>query len=204
MNIVFREVRAWPGEVTAPNRRQRSRFKAAVDVVGRVRAELHRLGAARATISGYWSHAQLKRDGAGPYADARPVSPGIVLEWERGSTQYRLAGDRFLTWQDNLHAITAILEGIRKMERYGVSSGQLLEGFRALPAKAGEHAMTPDEAALLLGGDDEVLASAILVDRRLVEVYAKVRRAEWHPDNASTGDAERFVLVDRAVTLLNS
>lgn len=202
VNIVFREVRSWPGDVTPPNRRKRSLFKASVDVVGRAREELRRLGAARATISGYWSHAQLKRDGAGPYADARPVSPGIVLEWERGSTQYRLAGDRFLTWQDNLHAITAILEGIRKMERYGVSSGQLLEGFRALPAKAGEHVMTEEDAAFLLAADEDVIAAAILSDRRLVEVYARVRRAEWHPDNVSTGNPEKFVSIEKAVAVL--
>jgi hypothetical protein len=200
--LLFREVRQWPGTKTPREKRQRSRFKAAVDVVGRLSRELQRLGAARATISGYWNHSQLKRDGGGPYADARSSDPGIVVEWERRGRQYRLAGDRFLTWQDNLHAIAAVLEGIRQMERYGVSSGQLLEGFRALPAQAGESIMSEEDAARLLAGDD-VLAAAILMDRRLVDVYAKVRRAAWHPDRAG-GDAAKFVLIEKAVAVLGT
>ncbi len=82
-------------------------------------------------------------------------------------------------------------------------SGQLLEGFRALPASAGETVMSAEDAAFLLADGEDTIAMAILHDPRLVEVYAKVRRAEWHPDREG-GDAARFVQIEKAVAVLQS
>lgn len=201
MQILYREVRQWPGNKTPQQRRQRAPFKARADVFGELFRELKRLGAARATVSGFWQSRDLKRDG-GPYADARPKEPGIIVEFERSAQQYRFATDRFPAWQDNLHAICLVLEGVRRMERYGVNSSQLLEGFRALPAQAGQAVMSEQEAADLLADRDPVIAAAILVDRRLVKVYEQVAMKKAHPDQGGSDHA--FVRVKEAVRVLTA
>lgn len=199
MKITFRSVRQWP-EDTPERAAIHAPFKRKVNLVGELRTELQRFRAANVRVSGYWKLGSFTRDGQ-LYADARAEKPGVILEFERGSTKYRLFTRRFGTWQDNLYALTKILEDMRRMERYGVSTGQLLEGFRALPGStAAEVAMTREDAAMLLADQDETIAAAILHDPRLVDVYARVLRDRHHPDKG--GDSEQFVLVGLAVDAL--
>lgn len=187
ITIRFQEVRAWPGEKTPSCRRNRAPFKAhATKLWDLLDRELHKVNAKDVTLSGYWRQRDFKRDG-GVYADARPTEPGVVLEFVRGKDRMRFACDKFPVWLDNVDAIARALEALRMVDRYGVTSGQQYEGFKALPSPS------PSTEAPF-----DLLARWAGVPRESVTLVELVRRAKRraHPD--AGGSHEAFVAVAHA------
>jgi hypothetical protein len=60
-------------------------------------------------------------------------SPGVILSFGSVHGPMRYATDKFRHWKDNLRAIAKSLEGLRMIDRYGVSgSGQQYKGWKAI------------------------------------------------------------------------
>lgn len=68
-------------------------------------------------------------------ANARVEHPGVVLVvTDRDGAQLNFATDLYLYWQDNVRAIALGLEGLRRLERYGITrGGKQYTGWKALP-----------------------------------------------------------------------
>lgn len=193
VSIRYQEVREWPGEKTPVWKRQRAPFKAhATKLWDLLDRELHMVNAKDVTLSGYWRARDFKRDG-GIYADARPTEPGVVLEFVRGKDRMRFACDKFLVWLDNVDAIARALEALRMVDRYGVTSGQQYEGFKALPA--GVDVANPTNLALTITSWAGVPAGTpITMD------LVRRAKAKAHPD--AGGSHADFIGVQEAARRL--
>lgn len=194
---VVQEVREWPGQKTPSHNRKRAPFKAnwgrTLDVLGR---ELRHLNAGEVVLFGYFSARHIRRDGQ-LYADARPTEPGVVLEFKSRTkgTRFRFAADTFGYWQDNVDAIARSLEALRMIDRYGVTSGQQYEGFKALPSH-GSTTMTTENAK------DTIRRYAPSEGGTVSEMAIRIARAKAHPDRGGSHDA--FVQVQEAERTLKA
>lgn len=133
---------AWPvGWVrTLPGRRKVATFstKQATDgrlsvraATLRLQGEIDRLGARGATLS---TNVQLRLDGA-PRSDQEPADPGAAVYFTFKGRATVFACDRYRRVADNIAAIAAHIDAIRRIDRYGVGSlEQALAGYKALPA----------------------------------------------------------------------
>lgn len=192
VTIRYQEVREWPGEKTTGWLRVRAPFKAhATKLWDLLDRELHMVNAKDVTLAGYWRPRDFKRDG-GVYADARPTEPGVVLEFMRGKDRMRFACDKFLVWLDNVDAIARALEALRMVDRYGVTSGQQYEGFKALPSGAGPSADVLSRTIRLWSQTSDA-------EPVTVEMVRKAK-ARAHPD--AGGSHEAFVAVQDAAKRL--
>jgi len=133
---------AWPaGWVrTMPGRRTRATFstKETLDQrltvilgVKRLERELDALGAARPTLS---TNVELRLDGR-PRSDSEPSDPGVAVYFGFKGKATVFACDRYTRVADNIAAIAAHIDALRRIQRYGVGSiEQALAGYKALPA----------------------------------------------------------------------
>jgi len=200
MAITYREVREWPGPKTPSYRRTRAPFKAhATRLWDLLERELQRVSARDVVLYGYWRARDFRRDG-GVYADARPTEPGVVLEFLRGKDRMRFACDRFPVWLDNVDAIARSLEALRMIDRYGVTSGQQYEGFRALPSPAAQ-GFDSREAALAFLREVSGVVLDWPIDPDALKQAERVAKSRTHPDHG--GDPALFHRVVRAVELLD-
>ena len=155
------------------------------EAVGRVQAELGRLGAKDTVIS---TDLELRRDGL-PYSNQpKPADPGAAVYWRVGDVHRSIAIDCYDRIADNLAAIAATLEALRAVERHGGAEilDRAFTGFDALPPPAG-------------GAWWEVLG--VMPNARPTEIKAAYQRMRSvaHPDNGGT--CERFDAVQRAYEL---
>jgi hypothetical protein len=142
---------AWPaGWVrTLPGKRQRASFRqvrteavnGAIqkrDVVvsvfvatQRLEAELDRLGARHPTLS---TNVELRLDGR-PRSDIEPTDRGVACYFVFKGRATVFACDKWDRVADNIAAIAAHIDALRRIERYGVGSlEQALAGYKSLPA----------------------------------------------------------------------
>jgi hypothetical protein len=134
---VWRPLSSWPGERTPASERRKAPFE------GTWRHTLnlleHELGELEATqivfeLAGI-TEADLKLDG-GIRANAKVDDPGVVVSFQSRHGPLRYAVDTFTDWRQNLRAIALALQGLRRMEVYGVAkSGEQYRGWRALEAR---------------------------------------------------------------------
>lgn len=97
----------------------------------RLEAELERLRATRPTLS---TNVELRLDGR-PRSDQEPRDPGAAVYFEFRGKATVLACDRYFRVADNIAAIAAHIDALRRIERYGVGTiEQALAGYKALPA----------------------------------------------------------------------
>lgn len=192
-----REIRAWPGKKRERHQQSRAPFKAnwgrTLDLLKR---ELRQLDAREVVLSGYFESRHIRRDGQ-LYADARPTEPGVILEFysRAKGMPFRFAADRFAFWQDNVDAIARSLEALRMMNRYGVTSGEQYEGFKALPSQGST--TTTTEAALAT-----IRRYAPHTNGAVNEQSIRVAKAAAHPDRG--GSHEAFVAVAEAEKALRA
>ena len=67
-------------------------------------------------------------------ANAKAAHPGVVLNLTTRHGPLTFATDLYWHWQSNVRAIGLGLEGLRRLERYGITrSGQQYRGWSALP-----------------------------------------------------------------------
>ncbi|MDP3793478.1 MAG: J domain-containing protein, partial [Candidatus Uhrbacteria bacterium] len=109
------------------------------DGVGRVRAELERLGVHDDDVI-VSTNVRIRLDGFPRSGEPKPQDPGVCVYWQKsGKDPMRcMAVDRYTEVADNLAAIAATLEAMRAIERHGGAAilDRAFTGFAALPAPA--------------------------------------------------------------------
>jgi hypothetical protein len=189
-----RPIETWPGKRTP--HRSRSPFKTSWSHVLHVlERELKHLRARDVVLRLAVRDAHLRNDGQ-LRADARPAEPGVILEFlsTAKGIRFRFATDRYGFWQDNVDAISRSLEALRMIDRYGVTSGEQYEGFRALPSQ-GTTTITTEDAK-------EMIRRYAPSANGDWAVAALVARSASHPDRG--GSDEAFVNVTAAIQTLKA
>lgn len=184
---------AWPsGWVrTIAHRRQLARFSTNKSLSGqlsvavatdRLQAEIDRLGAIGVTLS---TNVELSLRGL-PRSDVEPHDPGVAVYFSFKGRATVFACDRWNRVADNIAAIAAHIDAIRRIERYGVGSlEQALAGYKSLPAD------TAADWRAVFGFPKEAAPSLDELDK----AYKRVAR-EKHPDVG--GSDEEMSHVNRA------
>jgi hypothetical protein len=190
---------AWPmGWIrTQPHKRQRAAFRkvetsyhqgangqyavkdnkvlSVIVSVQRLEAELDRLGARNVTLS---TNVELRLDGR-PRSDSEPKDPGAAVYFAFRGKATVFACDRYTRVADNIAAIAAHIDALRRIERYGVGTiEQALAGYKALPA---------DSAAnwrQVFG-----FSSTELVTPKMVTEAHRRKAIDNHPDKGGTDEA---------------
>lgn len=97
----------------------------------RLEDQLDRLGATVPTLS---TNVSLRLDGR-PRGSEEPADPGAAIYFSFKGKATVLACDRYLRCADNIAALAAHIDALRRIERYGVGTiEQALAGYKALPA----------------------------------------------------------------------
>lgn len=132
----------WPAgwRRTDRYRRQRAAFstKKAADgklsvalATQRLEGEVERLGGRNAVLS---TNVSLTLSGR-PRSDETPTDPGAALYFTFKGRATVLACDKWDRVADNIAAIAAHIDALRRVDRYGVGTiEQALSGYKALPA----------------------------------------------------------------------
>lgn len=173
-----------------------------------LREELHKIGARSVVLKTFHPEKAHRRDGF-IRVDARaPVHPGVILEFEKpergeGGVHYvkiHLPCDTYRLWEDNLRAIAMVLEGLRMIDRHGVSQGAQYQGYLALPPKPGE--MTLEEAAAFLAEHGEVPGADGTLPKfqSFAETAYKTAAKKLHPDKG--GNDKEFAKLEKAMSMI--
>jgi hypothetical protein len=159
---------------------------------------------------------QLRTTDGMPYARSRPHTPRVVLSFTLpGIGPIRYPCDTFTDWEDNVRAIALGLEALRKIDRYGITTGrrEQYRGFTALPPGASaEEYLDPDAAArVLLTHDPQVagldsaavdqVVGIVLASPAFAAGVAKRALAAIHPDREK-GNTKAFQKAERARAVL--
>jgi hypothetical protein len=97
----------------------------------RLERQIEMLGGKNPTLS---TNVSLRLDGR-PRSEGEPTDPGAALYFSFKGKPTVFACDRFLRVGDNIAAIAAHIDALRRVERYGVGTiEQALAGYKALPA----------------------------------------------------------------------
>jgi hypothetical protein len=119
------------GRHSPPNSRAK-RPVSVTDAIGRVQAELDRIGARSPVLS---TNLELRLDGLPRSSQAEPADRGAALYFQLGGKPHCLPCDTYKRVADNIAAIAAHIEATRAIARHGVASvAEMFAGFRALPA----------------------------------------------------------------------
>lgn len=170
---------------TAPSARRHATFRTSF---AKARSNLiHQISLLGGKDCIFSSDIPRRRDGL-PYAGARPASgdPGIAAYFTRHGKQLCFACDRYLTVDDNMHAIALTVEALRGISRWG--TGDMMEaafrGYAALPERA--------------SGRDwwEVLGVPINASKEQARDAYRALAKQHHPDVG--GNAELFREISEA------
>jgi hypothetical protein len=209
-------IREWPGELRAPSKRERAKFKRPgrweggkyieassmplTTTVSDLSRELRALRAKDAELLVALEPAQFRIDGK-PRANVTPEHPGVILSFDIpdvGRVSYPC--DKYTRWEDNLRAIVLALEALRLVDRHGVTGrGEQYRGFLAIEATAAPAGFDTTDAAIAFLANllrDEWQDGK--VDTRPENARALLRGAQrrHHPDRG--GDAAVFQRVSLA------
>jgi hypothetical protein len=138
--------------------------------LGRLRAELERLGARSVVIS---TNVELRLDGL-PRANRNAVGDaGVAVYFQLKSKPIVLACDTYWSVAENMAAIAAHIAAMRVAERHGVGSlEEMFAGFMALPP-----GIAPDDWRGVLG-------AAVTLEQAEAVYREKIKEA--HPDVGGT------------------
>jgi hypothetical protein len=149
--------------------------------VSDVFAELARSGVTDVVIS---TDIPLRLDGR-QRSGVKPDDPGVAVWFRRNGELRCIAVDAFDTVAANLRAIALVIEGVRRMERYGCA-GLLARAVTALtyapalPQSAGEGRRAwHDVLGVAPGAPQDVVEAAYKVLARTRHPDAGGSRAEW-------------------------
>lgn len=149
----LRPIEAWPGTLTRA--RIRSPFSASwSNTIETLDRELWYLGPAgrhaKSVLQIAMREQDFRLDGM-PRANAKPEHPGVILAVESTKGSLSFPCDKFTRWQDNLRAIALGLEGLRRLDRYGITPGdQQYTGWRQIEATAAPSNSKDDALAVLI------------------------------------------------------
>lgn len=137
-----------------------------------------------------------------PKADVKPASPGVILCFEGRYGPQQFPCDTYLSWDDNLRAISLTLERLRDIARYGAAArGQQYRGWTALPTAPKAEEETPTWAATVIArAAGDAVPSHLL--RNAAEFQAAFRKAAMnkHPDRG--GSTAEMAELNRAGDVL--
>ena len=148
--------------------------------------------------------------------DARPYKPGIIFRFTRKTNwrydQTRKTNvytpqhvsypcDAFMTWEENLRAITLSMESLRRVERYGVFKYDEIISRLALPSAEGKVSTKESAAAFLEQHSGVAMKEILFSDTARTAAYRKAA-IKLHPDNG--GDPEEFVKLQEANKVLTA
>jgi hypothetical protein len=138
----------------------------------RLEKQLELLGGQDPTLS---TNVRLRLDGR-PYSDREPEDPGVAVYFRFKGRATVLACDRYKRVADNIAALAAHIDALRRIDRYGVGTiEQALAGYRALPAD------TAADWRAVFGFAAHETVTAEMVNRAFKE-----RAATAHPDKGGT------------------
>ena len=180
---------SWPAgwKRTKPEDRQRASFGkvsqgsygrgkrelSVFEAVGRLQAELGRLGAGDEILS---TNVKTRLDGTPRSDRAEPQDPGAAVYFDLAGRATVFACDRWRRVADNIAAIAEHVRCLRGIDRYGVGSlEQAFAGYAALPP-------THEDWWLVLGVRQDATREQI------EEAYRRLVR-EHHPDVGGSHDA---------------
>lgn len=213
MNLTFRPIDHWPGELRADHDRKGSPFKASYnDTLRLLDDELRHLDGRNVVLQLAIEEAGFRLDGA-VRAGVRPAHPGVILAFDSKYGALKYATDVYEVrwgsaegWHANLRAIALSLEDLRAVDRRGVTRrGEQYTGWKALPAgmAMGAGAALPDfdsleEAAAFLVKHGELDAEPddLLGEPGLVALAYRRAARTLHPD--AGGDQELFARLGEA------
>ncbi|SIE00258.1 Uncharacterised protein [Mycobacteroides abscessus subsp. abscessus] len=197
--MALRPLNTWPGEF--PHTHIRSPFSAPLrTTLEELDRELSFLGSGNSNAPSVLELALRERDfrvDGLPRADARVQRPGVILRIESRFGPLSYPAAKFTTWQDNLRAITLGLNGLRRLDRYGITPGsEQYTGWKQLPPAGQSNVAVPsaDEAEQIIrlaAGDR---------DSTLDKAY-RAARGRSHPDR-NNGDRAGWDLVEAAGDVL--
>lgn len=148
----------------------------------RLQRQIDELGGSDPTMS---SNLRLRLNGA-PDLREEPADPGVAVYFRFKGRATVLACDRYIRVADNIAAIAAHIDALRRIDRYGVGTlEQALAGYRSLPAD-----MAADWRSVF-GFDADARVSVGDVQDRF-----RQRAATAHPDKG--GSDEMMMHVNRA------
>lgn len=190
MDIRFRPISQWPGEMCAERRRSifKAKFSQTLDLLNR---ELSYLDVASLVIEAGFTESEIRLDGW-PKSIARPAHPGVILSFESKFGALRYPCDTFTDWHDNLRAIGLALEALRKVDRYGVTKrAEQYTGWRQLPSPNGSNGVfrTRADAAHFIASFCDADPLDIETDREVARTAYKVAAKRVHPDAPNGSDA---------------
>lgn len=147
--------------------------------VERLESQLDKLGAADPTLS---TNVKLNMRGI-PYGNEQANDPGVAVYFRFKGRATVLACDRYCTVADNVAALAAHIDALRRIERYGVGSlEQALAGYKSLPADSA----ADWRSVFGFNAADRVTAEQ-------VQSAFKMRAATAHPDKGGTDEAMMHV-----------
>lgn len=185
----------WPvGQPRTPRlRRRASLFKRLHlgDARDQLKAELGRLGARHVVIS---TDIPLRLDGEFYASHRQPDDPGVAVYFLRRGKPYSIACDTYRKLSENVRAIHATIEALRKIERHGASDllEQALSGFKALPAAI----VVRPKWWQTLGFEHEPIEDEQTL--RVAETRWRTLLRKEHPDRG--GDSGRAALLNDAIS----
>lgn len=100
--------------------------------IERLETQLEKLGANNPTLS---SNVRLRLDGRIDARNESVFDPGVAVYFRFKGRATVLACDRYNRVSDNIAALAAHIDALRRIERYGVGTlEQALAGYKSLPA----------------------------------------------------------------------
>jgi hypothetical protein len=116
---------------TAPDAPKRVGQVSVYTATTRLEKNLELMGADGAVLS---TNVSLRLDGR-PRSEMDPSDPGAAVYFRFKGRATVLACDRYIRVADNITAMAAHIDALRRIDRYGVGSlEQALAGYKALPA----------------------------------------------------------------------
>jgi hypothetical protein len=107
-----------------------------LDAVTRLSTQLGYLHATHELLS---TNLQVRLDGLVRGGQPEPSDPGAAVYFRLKNEPRALACDKWLRVADNIAALAAHIDAIRRIDRYGVGTlEQVFTAYAALPASAGE------------------------------------------------------------------
>jgi hypothetical protein len=204
MRIIARPIETWPGEMTRDSDRDYAPFSASWhQTLDLLAAEAGNLGATEVVMQLAIGESDLRIDGL-VRANASPTHPGVIVSFESRYSPLRYSTDRFKRgglrdhcpgWQANVRAVALGLEALRKVDRYGISTGgEQYSGFKAIgAAEPSSSSMSVEWAASLLARHawpevavDTTVGLALMDPASAFRAAAKT----MHPDVG--GDPEEY------------
>lgn len=201
LNATFRPLTQWPGGRQTPaSDRRRAPFRAGYPrTLTDLEREIEALSATSVVVQLDLDANQIRNDGW-PRSSARPRSPGVVVSFVVKTKPLSFPCDTYLTWEDNLRAISLSLTALRAVDRYGVTRhAEQYTGFAQLPPPETPLPMSMREADEFLRCWGRHEGSGKLTQAEINIAY-RTAAGRLHPDKG--GSHEQFVKLQQAKTLL--